>query len=102
MIKTRSIVKLCRKFVEMKFTLVFLLLLISTIDCFLNFPPSGDDAVASFLNTIKINSTKVDNEESFFEKNSIRGDFCNRECRDDDRRVCHFKFMIKYYQVMSG
>ncbi|CRL01606.1 CLUMA_CG014215, isoform A [Clunio marinus] len=27
---------------------------------------------------------------------------CDRECKPGDRRVCHFYFMMKYFQVMGG
>lgn len=75
------------------------LLSVCSVGGFLNFPPSGDNAVATFMEIIRMKRT---HSESDFMKNAIRGEICNRKCRFNDRRVCHFKFMIKYYQVMSG
>lgn len=31
-----------------------------------------------------------------------RGEDCNRECRKNDSRICHFDFTMKYFQVMGG
>lgn len=85
----------------MFFGLVLLLLLIHSVHCFLNFPPSGENAVTSFLDTVSVKTKKTEDTTDIMSK-SVRGELCVRECRVDDRRVCYFKFMIKYYQVMSG
>lgn len=59
--------------------------------------PSSND-VNSFLDKIKVNR----GDESSAMRNAIKGELCNRECKRGDVQVCHFKFMIKFYQVMSG
>lgn len=84
----------------MKLISVFFPLLVYSVHCFLNFSPSGENA-DSFLDTIKVTLKDIDDENDFMGK-AVNGEFCNRDCRVDDSRVCHFKFMIKHYQVMSG
>jgi hypothetical protein len=27
---------------------------------------------------------------------------CNRECKENDSKICRFNFMMKYFQVMGG
>lgn len=83
----------------MKIHSIFLLLAVSSVHCFPQ--SSADSAVDSFLNRIKVNVKKENDEENFM-KDAIRGELCNRECKMNDKKVCRFKFMIKFYQVMSG
>ena len=49
----------------------------------------------TFLDEIKTMNT------SDLMTKAIPGEFCSRKCIGD-KKVCHFKFMIKFYQVLSG
>lgn len=35
-------------------------------------------------------------------KRSIRGEDCYRPCSEVDPKVCYFKFVLEYYQVLGG
>lgn len=90
----QSIVKLsCEKMQTLLISLLMTKTLV--VDGFLNFPLSADKAVETFLDAIQ------DNQGDFM-KFAVPGDQCKRECKSYDKKVCHFHFMIKFYQVLSG
>jgi hypothetical protein len=39
--------------------------------------------------------------EDFMEK-AVPGEECARSCSEHDRKVCHFKFQLEFYQVLGG
>lgn len=73
------------------------LLAVTAGEAFLTNPFLGDNAVKSFLDEISVK--RPDTVDLMTQ--AIPGEFCNRECTGD-KKICHFKFMIKFYQVMSG
>lgn len=76
---------------------VILTILIKS-ECFLTFPFKAQDALDIFLRTI---SNEVKIEENVM-KYAIPGELCYRKCEDNDAKVCYFKLIIKYYQILSG
>ena len=38
---------------------------------------------------------------SDFKTNAVPGSKCNRQCSTNDRRVCHFKFRLEFYEVLG-
>jgi hypothetical protein len=65
---------------------------------FVPFPFIADSLVEKFLNSISVSSVSSDN----IEINETPGAECNRECIENDSRICRFNFMMKYFQVMGG
>lgn len=86
----QSLVQLCSEILKMNFPLLIVLIVVSV--------QSASNVVNSSFNKVKV----IRADESSFMRNAIKGELCNRECKHDDVQVCHFKFMIKFYQVMSG
>jgi hypothetical protein len=84
----------------MKLICVIILILakINSYDSFLTFPFRAYDALDIFY-TATVREHKI--EENLM-KYAVPGEVCNRECSPNDAKVCYFKFLIKYYQVLSG
>jgi len=72
------------------------LCVISISNGFLQYPFLANDLVDDFLSTL-------DNDRSTIKlENMTSGHLCNRECKENDVRVCRFHFMMKYFQAMGG
>ncbi|KAG5683781.1 hypothetical protein PVAND_013045 [Polypedilum vanderplanki] len=80
-------------------TKLFTILFISQfIHGFLIFPFTAENALNVFYKNIYENGENIDENVM---KYSVPGQFCLRDCSDGKSKVCYFKFIIKYYQVMS-
>ena len=81
---------------EMKLETLFLFFpLISASFSFLAYPFFSEDLVNKFLNTLEV-------DDSIDLSQMINGSDCNRECLENDSKICHFYFSLKYFQVMGG
>lgn len=69
-----------------------------SLDGFLSFPFLARDALDAFYQVVSAN----DIVESNIMKSAVYGELCLRPCKKGDIKICHFKFIIKFYQVMSG
>jgi hypothetical protein len=78
--------------------LVILIILGLNIHGFLIFPFTAQHALNVFYKSIKNDETIDENVM----RHSIAGQMCLRECGKGHAKVCYFKFIIKYYQVLSG
>lgn len=81
----------------MKLFIIIQLFAFCAVECFLTNPFLADNSVKSFLNVVESNS-----DGNNLMNQAIAGELCNRECKTNDKKVCRFKFMIKFYQAMSG
>lgn len=62
---------------------------------FLQYPFLAKSLLNDFLSTVEV-------DQSISLKQMVHGVECNRECKPNDVKVCRFRFMIKYFQVMGG
>ena len=83
----------------MKLGLSFVIALVAfdACFCFLPYHFIAHEALSQFFDVIA--DKRV---ESVSVKNAVSGEKCLRECRDGDKRICHFNFTLKHYQVMGG
>lgn len=81
----------------MKLLLILNLFAFCAVDCFLTNPFLADNSVKNFLDIIDSN-----NDGNNFMNYAVDGELCNRKCKTNDKKICRFKFMIKFYQAMSG
>jgi hypothetical protein len=84
----------------MKFFLIIFLAsgTFSLFNCFLVYPFLAQNALDIFLPTV----TNVEKIEDNVMEYAKPGEFCARECTENDIRVCYFKFRIRFYQILSG
>lgn len=80
------------------FAIIFIGFFIKFSDNFIIYPFAKDVLDMFYRNIIE----KDKNLTESVIKYAIPGELCYRGCRENDVRVCSFKFIIKYYQVMSG
>lgn len=74
--------------------------------CFILYPFTSDSWLDPFLDIVN-EKILSENHESAKKFNKIESDWsmgkdCNRECIEDDPKICRFNFMMKYFQVMGG
>lgn len=85
----------------MKLALFFIVFLrnIMFLHSFITYPFNAKSLLDEFLTIVSHSYEKIENNVM---ENAIPGELCNRGCQSDDFRVCHFKFRIKFYQILSG
>lgn len=70
----------------------------SLFNCFLVYPFLAQNSLDLFLRTV----TNVEKIEDNVMQYATPGEFCVRECKENDIRVCYFKFRVRFYQILSG
>ena len=85
----------------MKTVVIFIAFIISIkcIQCFLPYPFTADQLLQPFLESL---GTADEEIETNLMKHAIAGESCIRECKNNDKKVCHFNFTLKHYQVMGA
>lgn len=72
---------------------------IKFISCFLSYPFVADQLLQPFLESLEGINEEIDKD---LMSRAIAGEKCMRECRKNDRKVCHFNFTLKHYQVLGA
>lgn len=88
---------LLRISIEMMFKIVCLLsLALNLTSAFLPYPFLAEDLLAKYLNTLEADKSVIEL------KDFTAGENCHRVCKQSDRRICHFSFSMKFFEVMGG
>lgn len=77
----------------MKMKLFISLLFVPFISAFLDFPSFNGDLYDRFMHSLsppKVNASLV------------AGISCDRECKPNDQRFCHFHWVLEHYHVLGG
>jgi hypothetical protein len=73
---------------------------------FITYPFISADWLIRFLDSIAPNVEHLVPTSSIHEldvmKYAVAGEDCVRKCAKDDKKVCYFKFTLRYYQVLGG
>jgi hypothetical protein len=91
------------------FILLFVLLNLNRLNGFITYPFTSNQWLDKILSSIQpieeIIVPKIvkdiDIEEDLM-KYAINGEECVRKCAKNDKRVCHYNFTLRYYQVLGG
>lgn len=62
---------------------------------FLQYPFLANDMLENFFESIE-------KDQSISLDSMVKGEECNRACKENDIKVCRFHFMMKYFQVLGG
>lgn len=79
----------------MKISFIFILCYANFSRAFVGQPFEGNPLLRNFLNAINPDK-KISLEHKTLGIN------CNRECKLNDTKICHFHFRLKSYQIMGG
>lgn len=85
----------------MKSLLIFSVITIlccTNVYCFLSYPISNH-VLNEFLKVLNVIDS---NYEKDLLKHAVGGESCNRECQENDRKICYFNFTLKHYQTLGG
>lgn len=64
-------------------------------NAFIPYPFLADQLLTKLLDVAEI-------EDLIDFKDKIPGNLCKRECRHNDRKICHYNFALKYFEIMGG
>jgi hypothetical protein len=81
-------------------------LLISSTHSFIQFPFTANSFLENFFNAVQNQKIKtfseVDDSEKLDIKNMIAGTECYRKCKTNDRKICHFLFILQFFHTAGG
>jgi hypothetical protein len=69
---------------------------------FIIYPFNGSDWLKKFLDTFAPVPIVTPNLDIDSMKYAVDGANCVRKCAKDDKRVCFYKFTLRYYQILGG
>lgn len=93
-----------------------ILLNLNQLNSFITYPFISHDWLDRFLDSIQpvddvesiivekvVPTHEITREiESDLMRYAVDGEECVRKCAKNDKRVCHYNFTIRYYQILGG